>query len=66
MGGAIARALSVSTKDIVLANKTADKAEKLAAELGITVNNLCQIKNRIKQRIADEVRAIRENSPDGD
>lgn len=43
-----------------------ESAETVAAELGITVNNLYQIKNRLKQRIADEVRAIRENSPDGD
>lgn len=43
-----------------------ENAETVAAELGITVNNLYQIKNRIKQRIADEVKAIRENSPDGD
>lgn len=43
-----------------------ENAEAVAADLGITVNNLYQIKNRIKQRIADEVRSIRENSPDGD
>ena len=43
-----------------------ENAETVAADLGITVNNLYQIKNRLKQRIADEVRAIRENSPDGD
>ncbi|MBE6383567.1 MAG: sigma-70 family RNA polymerase sigma factor [Lentisphaerae bacterium] len=43
-----------------------ESAEAVAAELGITVNNLYQIKNRIKQRIADEVKAIRENAPDGD
>ena len=42
-----------------------ESAEAVAAELGITVNNLYQIKNRLKQRIADEVRSIRENSPDG-
>ena len=42
-----------------------ENAEAVASELGITVNNLYQIKNRIKQRIADEVRSIRENSPDG-
>ena len=43
-----------------------ESAETVAAELGITVNNLYQIKNRLKQRIADEVRAIKEDSPDGD
>ena len=43
-----------------------ENAETVAADLGITVNNLYQIKNRLKQRIADEVRSIRENSPDGD
>lgn len=43
-----------------------ESAETVAAELGITANNLYQIKNRIKRRLADEVRAIRENSPDGD
>ncbi len=35
MGGAIARALSASTKDILLANRSAAKAEALAAELGV-------------------------------
>ena len=42
-----------------------ESAETVSAELGITVNNLYQIKNRLKQRIAAEVRAIKENSPDG-
>lgn len=42
-----------------------ESAETVSADLGITVNNLYQIKNRLKQRIADEVRAITENSPDG-
>lgn len=42
-----------------------ESAETVSADLGITVNNLYQIKNRLKQRITDEVRAITENSPDG-
>ena len=42
-----------------------ESAGTVAAELGITANNLYQIKNRIKKKLADEVRAIRENSPDG-
>lgn len=42
-----------------------ESAETVAAELGITTNNLYQIKNRLKQRIADEVRAIMRDSPDG-
>lgn len=41
-----------------------ESAETVAEELGITVNNLYQIKNRLKTKIADEVRAIMENSPD--
>ena len=43
-----------------------EPAEAVAGELGITVNNLYQIKSRIKKRIADEMRSIRENSPDGE
>ena len=42
-----------------------ESAEAVAADLGITANNLYQIKNRLKKRLADEVRAIMENSPDG-
>ena len=42
-----------------------ESAETVAAELGITTNNLYQIKNRLKQRIADEVRAIMRDSLDG-
>ena len=44
----------------------AEPAETVASELGITVNNLYQIKSRIKKRIAEEIRFIRENSPDGE
>ncbi len=36
MGGAIAKALSETTKDILLANRTMEKAQKLAAELGVS------------------------------
>ena len=43
-----------------------ENAETVAADLGITVNNLYQIKSRIKKRIAEEIRFIRENSPDGE
>ena len=44
----------------------AEPAETVAGELGITVNNLYQIKSRMKKRIADEIRFIQENSPDGE
>ena len=50
---------------IAVQKNQGENAETVAADLGITVNNLYQIKNRLKQRIADEVRSIRENSPDG-
>ena len=43
----------------------AEPAETVADELGITVNNVYQIKNRMKKRLAGEIRAIQENSPDG-
>ena len=43
-----------------------EPAEKVAADLGITANNLYQIRSRLKQRIAEEVRRIQENSPDGE
>ena len=43
-----------------------EPAETVASELGITVNNLYQIKSRIKKRIAAEMRSVRENSPDGE
>ena len=43
-----------------------EDAAKVAADLGITTNNLYQIRNRIKQRIAEEVQRIQENSPDGE
>lgn len=43
-----------------------EPAETVASELGITVNNLYQIKSRIKKRIAAEMQSIRENSPDGE
>ena len=36
MGGALAKALSKTTKEIILADKFADKAKELAKELGIT------------------------------
>ena len=35
MGGAIAKALSKSTKDVMLANRTMEKAKKLAEELNV-------------------------------
>ena len=43
-----------------------EPAEKVAADLGITANNLYQIRSRLKQRLAEEVRRIQENSPDGE
>lgn len=43
-----------------------EPAETVASDLGITDNNLYQIKSRIKKRIAEEIRFIRENSPDGE
>ena len=43
-----------------------EPAETVAQELGLTVNNLYQIKSRLKDRISDEVRRLQENSPDGD
>lgn len=41
-----------------------EQAETVAKELGLTVNNLYQIKGRIKSRIEAEVAKIRENDPD--
>ena len=43
-----------------------EPAEVVANELGLTANNLYQIRNRIKQRVAEEVQNIKENSPDGE
>ena len=43
-----------------------EPAETVAHELGLTVNNLYQIKNRLKKRLTDEVRRLQENSPDGE
>ena len=43
-----------------------ENAEKVADELGLTVNNLYQIKNRMKMRIKAEVEKIRENDPDNE
>ena len=43
-----------------------EPAETVAQELGLTVNNLYQIKSRLKDRISDEVRRLQEDSPDGD
>lgn len=43
-----------------------EDAGKVAADLNITVNNLYQIRSRIKQKITEEVRRIQENSPDGE
>lgn len=43
-----------------------EDAAKVAADLGITANNLYQIRSRLKQRLAEEVRRIQENSPDGE
>lgn len=42
-----------------------EPTETVARELGLTANNLYQIKNRFKKRIAEEVRRLQENSPDG-
>jgi len=44
----------------------AEPADTVAHELGLTVNNLYQIKNRLKNRISNEVRRLQENSPDGE
>ena len=41
-----------------------EQAETVAKELGLTVNNIYQIKNRIKLRIEAEVAKIREDDPD--
>ena len=41
-----------------------EPAETVAKELGLTANNLYQIKSRIKARIEAEVAKIRENGPD--
>ena len=43
-----------------------ENAATVARELGITENNLYQIKSRLKNRISDEVRHLQENSPDGE
>ena len=43
-----------------------EPAETVARDLGISANNLYQIKNRLKKRIAEEVHSIHENSPDGE
>jgi len=37
----------------------------VARELGLEVNAVYQIKNRMKERLRDEVRKIQESSPDG-
>lgn len=39
-----------------------EDAAAVAADLGITVNNLYQIRSRIKAKIADEVRKLREGT----
>lgn len=41
-----------------------ESAENVARELGLTVNNIYQIKNRLKARIEEEVAQIRVNDPD--
>lgn len=41
-----------------------ESAESVAQELGLTVNNIYQIKNRLKTRIEAEVAQIREDDPD--
>ena len=41
-----------------------ESAESVAQELGLTVNNIYQIKNRLKTRIEAEVAQIRANDPD--
>ncbi len=41
-----------------------EDAESVAKELGLTVNNIYQIKNRLKTRIAAEVAQIQKNDPD--
>ena len=43
-----------------------ENAETIAGELGISVNNLYQIKNRIKARIEAEVAEIWKNDPDNE
>ena len=43
-----------------------ESAETVARELGLETNNLYQIKSRIKSRIAEEIRRLQENSPDGE
>ena len=43
-----------------------ESAATVVRELGLTANNLYQIKSRLKDRISDEVRRLQENSPDGD
>ena len=43
-----------------------EPAEVVASDLNISVNNLYQIRSRIKERIAEEVESIQENSPDGE
>lgn len=43
-----------------------EPAETVATSLGITVNNLYQIKSRIKNRLADEIAALHANLENGD
>ena len=52
--------------NVELVKENNDFVVKIQSDLGITVNNLYQIKSRIKKRIAEEIRFIRENSPDGE
>ena len=41
-----------------------EPAETVARDLGLSVNNLYQIKSRMKTRLSEEVRQLLENSPD--
>jgi len=41
-----------------------EDAATVAQELGLQTNTVYQIKNRLKERLRDEVRKIQESSPD--
>ena len=58
---AIGEASKIAFRRFVLLGES---TETVARDLGISENNLYQIKNRLKKRIAEEVRGIQENSPD--
>lgn len=48
MGGALARAISKATKDIMLCDATPEKANALGAELGVTTGDITQVVNTCK------------------